>query len=38
MKGSLERSRLRFEDNKINDLTEVGYEVVYWIHLPQDRK
>jgi hypothetical protein len=31
------RSRLRWEDNIIMGLGEIGWEAVDWIHLAQDR-
>jgi hypothetical protein len=33
----LGRSRRRWEDNNRLDLREIGWEVVDWIHLVQDR-
>jgi len=31
------RPRRRWDDNIIMDLKEIGWEVVEWIHLAQDR-
>jgi len=36
-KRPLRRPGRRWEDNIIMKLTEIGSEVVGWIHLPQDR-
>jgi hypothetical protein len=36
-KKLLGRSRRRWEDNIRMDLREIGWEVVDWIHLAQDR-
>jgi hypothetical protein len=36
-KRSLERRRRRWENNIRIDLREMGWEVVDWIHLAQDR-
>jgi len=36
-KRPLGRPRRRWEDNIRMDLREIGWEVVYWIHLAQDR-
>jgi hypothetical protein len=33
----LERPKHRWEDNIKMDLWEIGLEIVYWIHLAQDR-
>jgi hypothetical protein len=37
VKTPLRRSRHRCEDNIKMDLKEIGWEVVDWIHLAQDR-
>jgi hypothetical protein len=37
LKRLLGRSRSRWEDNIIIDLAEIGWEVVDWTHLAQDR-
>jgi hypothetical protein len=34
---SFVRPRHRWEDNIRMDLTEMGWQVVSWIHLPQER-
>jgi hypothetical protein len=36
-KGSLGRPRHRWEDNTVIDLRRIGWEVVDWIHMAQDR-
>jgi hypothetical protein len=36
-KGSLGRISLRLEDNIKMELREIGWEVVDWMHLDQDR-
>jgi hypothetical protein len=33
----LGRPKLRWEDNIRMDLRETGWEVVYWIHVDQDK-
>jgi hypothetical protein len=37
VKRPLRRSRDRWEDNIKMDLRKIGWEVVEWIHLAQDR-
>jgi hypothetical protein len=36
-KRPIRRSRHRFDDNIRMDLREIGWEVVDWIHLAEDR-
>jgi hypothetical protein len=36
-KNPLGKRRRKWEDNIRMDLTEIGWEVVGWIHLAQDR-
>jgi hypothetical protein len=37
-KKPLGRSRRKFQDNIKMDLKEIGWEVMDWIHLDQDRR
>jgi hypothetical protein len=36
-KRLLGRTRRRQEDNIRSDLREIGWKIVYWIHVAQDR-